>query len=160
MSCPACHREYEWLAAVDRAATEAGGRPASAAWWRRAPLALAASLVAAAGAALLVRAQLRSAGEPLRGETGDIVLTAPAAGVSPTGAIAFTWRSVPEASAYVLEIQGPDRGVIRSDTTADTTLVLPSPLPAGEYRWWVREVTDGAEPRSSAFRAFKVPEPR
>ena len=46
MSCPACHREYEWLGAVDRAATQAGGRQASGAWWRRAPLALAASLVA------------------------------------------------------------------------------------------------------------------
>jgi hypothetical protein len=57
----------------------------------------------------------------------------------------------------VLEIQGTDRGVVRSDTTADTTLRLPSALPAGEYRWWVREVTDGSEPRSSAFRTLKIP---
>jgi anti-sigma factor RsiW len=160
MSCPACHREYEWLAAVDRAATETGGRPAGAAWWRRAPLALAASLAAALGAAFLVRAQLQRAGESVRGETGEIALLAPAAGTSPTGTVAFTWHSLPEASAYVLEIQGANRSVIRSDTTADTTLVLPSLLPAGEYRWWVREVTDGAEPRSSAFRTLKVPGPR
>ena len=64
---------------------------------------------------------------------------------------------MPDASAYVLEIQGADRQVIRSDTTADTTFTLPTTLPAGEYRWWVREVTDGAEPRSSAFRTLKVP---
>ena len=57
----------------------------------------------------------------------------------------------------MLEIQGADRSVVRSDTTADTTLTLPSTLPAGAYRWWVREVTDGTEPRSSAFRALKVP---
>ncbi|HET7240096.1 MAG TPA: hypothetical protein VFI77_02985, partial [Gemmatimonadales bacterium] len=37
MSCPDCHREYEWLAAVGQAATKAGGRPARQALWRRAP---------------------------------------------------------------------------------------------------------------------------
>jgi hypothetical protein len=47
--------------------------------------------------------------------------------------------------------------VVRSDTTADTTLTLPSALSAGEYRWWVREVTEGTEPRSSGFRPLKVP---
>jgi hypothetical protein len=67
---------------------------------------------------------------------------------------------LPEASAYVLEIQGANHSVIRSDTTADTSLVLRSALPAGEYRWWVREVTDGVEPRSSAFRTLNVPGPR
>jgi hypothetical protein len=157
MSCAVCHREYEWLAAVGRAATEAGGRTASGAWWRRAPLALAASLVAAVGAALLVRAQLRGGGEPVRGERGDITLAAPAAGAGQAGVLEFSWHPVPNASAYVLEIQGADRSVVRSDTTADTTLTLPSALSAGEYRWWVREVTEGTEPRSSGFRALKVP---
>ncbi len=156
MSCPACHREYEWLSAVGRAANEAGGGPPHQALWRRAPLALAASLVAAVAAGLLVRNQMGAGGEPIRGETGDIVLAAPAAGLSPTAAPMFTWHPIGEASGYVLEIQGADRGVIRSDTTADTTLSLPSALPAGEYRWWVREVTDGAEPRSSAFRTLKI----
>ena len=40
MSCAACHREYEWLQAVDEAAVEAGGEPAGVmrpAWWRGAP---------------------------------------------------------------------------------------------------------------------------
>jgi hypothetical protein len=57
MSCAACHREYEWLSAVDEAGREAE-RAAGASrrpWWSRsAPLALAASLVIAAGTALLV----------------------------------------------------------------------------------------------------------
>ena len=118
-------------------------------------IALAASLVAAAAAGLLVRGRM-GGDESVRGGTGDIVLVAPAAGV-PVDALVFTWRGVPEASGYVLEIQGADRGVVRSDTTADTTLTLSSALPAGEYRWWVREVTDGSEPRSSAFRTLKVP---
>ncbi|HET7422768.1 MAG TPA: hypothetical protein VFJ92_04345 [Gemmatimonadales bacterium] len=157
MSCAVCHREYEWLAAVGKAATEAGGRPAREALWRRAPLALAASLVAAVAAGFLVRGQMRGGGETVRGTTGDIVLAAPAAGVSSSDAPVFSWHPIGEASGYVLEIQGADRGVVRSDTTADTTLRLPSALPAGEYRWWVREVTDGSEPRSSAFRTLKIP---
>jgi len=88
----------------------------------------------AVGTALPVRSRLPSAGEPARGETGDIALSAPAAGTSQTGAIAFTWHTVPEVSAYVLEIQGAECAVVRSDATADTT----------------------AEPRSSAFRDVKV----
>jgi len=59
--------------------------------------------------------------------------------------------------ATLVLVKGPDHSVVRSDTTADTTLTLASPLPAGAYRWWVREVTDGTEPRSSAFRSLKVP---
>ena len=56
MSCASCHREYEWLKALDEAGggTEGSGadrgRPS---WLRAAPLALAASLVLAAGTALL-----------------------------------------------------------------------------------------------------------
>ena len=90
MSCPDCHREYEWLAAVGQAATEASGRPARQTLWRRAPLALAASLVAAVAAGLLVRGQMRG-GEPVRGETGDIALAAPAVGPGSTGSTVFSW---------------------------------------------------------------------
>jgi hypothetical protein len=28
--------------------------------------------------------------------------------------------------------------------------------PDSNYRWWVREVTDGAEPRSSGFRELRL----
>jgi hypothetical protein len=161
MSCPACHREYEWLAAVDRAAGEAGaGAAPRRPWWRGAPLALAASLVAVVGAGLLFRASAGGGGEPVRGEAGDIALVAPAAGAAVAGPATFAWHSLPQASAYVLEIQRADGGVARSDTTADTTLALPAAaLPPAEYRWWVREVTDGSEPRSSAFRTVKVAAP-
>jgi hypothetical protein len=157
MSCPACHREYQWLATVDRAAVEAGGSAAPGrAWWRGAPLALAASLVAVIGAGLLVRAPWRAGGEPVRGEAGDVSLVEPAAGATIADSPTFAWHPLPEASAYVLEIQRADGSVARSDTTADTTLTLPAPLPPAEYRWWVREVTDGADPRSSPFRTVKV----
>ena len=157
MSCPACHREYQWLAAVDQAAVKAGaGDAPRRTWWRGAPLVLAASLIAVVGAGLLVRAPWR-ADEPVRGETGDVTLAAPAAGATVAEAPTFVWHPLPEASAYVLEIQRADGSVARSDTTADTTLALPgAALPPAEYRWWVREVTDGSEPRSSAFRTVRI----
>jgi hypothetical protein len=156
MSCPACHREYQWLTAVDQAAVQAGGAAVQRrTWWRGAPLALAASLIAVVGAGLLVRAPWRGS-EPVRGENGDLVLVGPARNATVTGTPTFTWHPIPDASAYVLEIQGVGGTVVRSDTTADTTLTLPAPLPPAAYRWWVREVTDGTEPRSSPFRTLEV----
>ena len=66
---------------------------------------------------------------------------------------------MPGASRYVLEVQRADGSVAHGDTTADTAVTLtdPSPLkPDSAYRWWVREVTDGSEPRSSAFRDLRL----
>jgi hypothetical protein len=160
MSCAACHREYEWLKAVDEAATTSGaGDARSPAWWRRTPLALAASLVAAAGVALLVQDRLRSGSETTRGENGGIALLAPTATAPAAGPLTFAWRPVPGASGYVLEIQREDRSIAYSDTTRDTVLTLAEPgrlLPPAEYRWWVRELTDGAEPRSSGLRELRL----
>jgi hypothetical protein len=59
----------------------------------------------------------------------------------------------------VLEVQSGDGDVVLSDTTSDTTLTLAEHdrlLPDTEYRWWVRETTDGAEPRSSALRRLRL----
>lgn len=159
MSCSACHREYEWLTAVDQAALEActsAGRP----WWRAAPLALAASLLAAVGAALLVRQALPGGVETERGTSGDIALVGPPADLGGGDSLTFVWRPAAGASSYVLEVQRADGSVAFSDTTADTTVTLAEPgqlLPESDYRWWVREVTDGAEPRSSALRRLRLP---
>jgi hypothetical protein len=163
MSCAACHREYQWLTAVDRAGIEAGGNAAAprAPWWRSAPLALAASLAAVAAAGLLLQTRLRGPGEPVRGEGGDIALVAPAAAATGDSGLTFVWRPAPGATGYVLEVQRGDGTIAFSDTTGDTTLALGDPaglLPAAEYRWWVRELTDGAEPRSSAFRTLRLPQ--
>jgi hypothetical protein len=162
MSCSACHREYEWLSAVDRAAIESGGVPAGAvrgAWWRARPLALAASLLLAVGLGLLVSRVLSKGPELERGGAGDIVLVSPPPDAAPAGPITFAWHALPEASGYVLEVQRPDGSVAFTDTTTDTTATLTEPsrvLPEAEYRWWVREATDGAEPRASAFRALRL----
>ena len=162
MSCAACHREYEWLAAVDQAAEEAGwgtgaGRPT---WWRRAPLALAATLAAAVGLGLLVQGRLRGTPDTVRGDSGAIALIAPAAGTAPAGALTFAWHPLAGASGYVLEVLRPDGAVALADTLADTTATLADParvLPDADYRWWVRELSDGAEPRGSGLRTLRLP---
>jgi hypothetical protein len=111
------------------------------------------------GAAVVLSGVLRPGAERERGAAGDIVLLAPgprAAG----GPLSFTWRALPGAGSYVLEVQRPDGSVALADTTADTVATFAEPggrlLPDSAYRWWVREVTDGSEPRSSAFRDLRL----
>lgn len=161
MSCAACHREYEWLKAVDQAGfeVEAGaaggqGRP----WWQGRTLALAASLAMAVGAAVAVSSVLRSGPERERGAVEDIALIAPGPRATARGPLTFVWRAVPGLSHYVLEIQRADGSVAYADTTRDTVVTIEPGrlLPDTEYRWWVREVTDGAEPKSSAFRELWI----
>ena len=161
MSCAACHREYEWLAAVDRAVVET--EPATAAarrpWQFMRPLALAASVLVAAGAVLVVRRMVTQGPEPIRGNGVDIVLVAPAEEVPAGGPIAFVWRPLAGVRRYVIEVQWTDGSVAFTETTADTTVILKEPavaLPESDYRWWVREVTDGSEPRASSYRALRL----
>jgi hypothetical protein len=164
MSCAACHREYQWLTAVDQAGVEmerATGGGQRQAWWRGTPLAMAASL-AALGAAVVLSNILRPGAERERGLANDIALIAPKSKAMMAGRpITFSWSALPGASRYVLEVQRPDGGVVLADTTADTVVVMRDAvrLPPALYRWWVREVTDGAEPRSSAFREFMIKGP-
>ncbi|HEY8257282.1 MAG TPA: hypothetical protein VIG08_06460 [Gemmatimonadales bacterium] len=160
MACADCHREYEWLRAVNEAGIEAGGERAADAprkWWTRTgPLALAASLVLAIGAALLMT---KRGNDLERGDTGDIELIAPAAAVAAGHPLVFVWHPLAGASRYVLEVQRRDGSVAYSDSTTDTIVSIPEParvLPESEYRWWVRETTDGAEPRSSALRPLRL----
>jgi hypothetical protein len=164
MSCAACHRDYEWLKAVDDAGEEFAERSGehrvqSRPWWQGRQLALAASLLMALGAALAVRGVLRSGPELVRGGSGDIALLTPATRVAADAPLAFAWRAVPGVSRYVLEIQRADGSVAFTDTIADTVAtVAPAGrlLPDTTYRWWVREVTDGSEPRSSALRELRL----
>jgi hypothetical protein len=162
MSCAECHRDYQWLNGVSDAALQAEGRSAVATvrqWWTRpAPLAMAASVALAVGAALLLT---RRGPDLERGHTGAIEVIAPSA-KAPAPAeqpLLFVWRPLSGASRYILEVQGADGSVAYSDSTADTVLSITDParvLPGSEYRWWVREATDGAEPRSSALQELRL----
>jgi len=162
MACADCHRDYEWLSAVDQAGAEAEGTTARRTlrpWWRGAPLALAASIAVAIGVAVVLSNALRSGPETERGAGGDIALVAPGPTAPAGGPVTFMWRPVAGVSRYVLEVQGANGSIAFADTTADTsaTLADPSRLAAGSaYRWWVREATEGTEPRSSAFRDLRL----
>jgi hypothetical protein len=161
MSCPSCHREYEWLKAVDRAGLETSGATGDVArrpWWRGRALALAASLMMVVGAALALSSVLRSGPERVRGASGDIELLTPAASAAIGTPLAFSWRAASGVSRYVLEVQRSDGSVAVTDTTSDTTAVIAAGRlqPDTTYRWWVREVTDGAEPRSAALRELGI----
>jgi hypothetical protein len=166
MSCPGCHREYQWLRAGDEAAVEAGGEPAAVirpAWWPGAPLALAASIVVVAGVAGLLSSVLWKGADRVRGTVSEIQLVTPGATANADATIAFAWHPLPKASRYVLEVQREDGSVALADTTADTVLTIaPSAalLPDSTYRWWVREASDAAEPRSSALRMLRLTEHR
>jgi hypothetical protein len=163
MACADCHREYEWLTAVEEAASAAvprarGGvaRP----WWRQgAPLALAASVLLAVGLVLAPRWLRRAQPEPERGPGGDIAQVAPVPGAAVGLPFTLVWRPTAPGARYVLEVQTPDGTLVLADTTQDTTVTLADSarLVAGaSYRWWVREATDAAQPLSSPFRTFQV----
>jgi hypothetical protein len=161
MACAACHREYEYLKAVNEAGIEAGSTAGIAkrpVWSSRTVLALAASLAMAVGAGLLVRNVIQSGPEQVRGTGGDIALIAPGVSAPAGGPIAFVWRPVTGVTRYVLEVQRADGSIAVADTTGDTVATVEAGrlLPATSYRWWVREVTDGSEPKSSAFRELRV----
>jgi hypothetical protein len=162
MACAECHREYEWLTAVNEAGLEAQGTGAASprrAWWRGAPMAMAASLLVAVGAGLVLSGVLRTGDDRERGASGDIALVGPGNQVSDKGPITFAWHAVAGVSRYVLEVQRTDGSVAIADTTADTSATVTDMTrlrPDSAYRWWVREVTDGSEPRSSVFRDLRL----
>ncbi|HET7469950.1 MAG TPA: hypothetical protein VFJ81_09765 [Gemmatimonadales bacterium] len=164
MACAECHREYQWLTAVNEAGVEAEGSAGAAprrSRWLGAPMAMAASLLVAIGVGVVLSGVFRSADDRERGggASADIALVGPADRASIAGPIVFVWHAAPGVSRYVLEVQRADGSVALADTTADTSATvtdLSRLRPDSAYRWWVREATDGAEPRSSAFRDLRL----
>jgi hypothetical protein len=159
MACPACHRDYEYLTAVEEASDKteriAGRRTGQ--WRRVLPLAAAASLVLAIGG-LMLRERGGDDGVE-RGGAGAIRLHSPGEEVRLDGPLLFAWRAVPGAGRYVVEVQGPG-GTVYSDTTSDTTATLDGPgtlTRDSTYGWSVRTLEEGAEePATSPVAHFRV----
>ena len=156
LRCAACRRELALLHAVSEpphaASRSAPHGACGGAWSRRAPLAAAASVLIAAGVFGVSR--WRGAGEEVtRAAGGDPALVAPApAAALPAGPVRFTWRAVPGAFRYTVEVDAADGTVLYAAQTADTTLVVPlGGVAAGEHRWSVRaRLDDGSERRSES----------
>jgi len=162
LSCPAGHRDYEHLSAVEETGTklERIAERRDAPWRRLIPLAAAASIVLAVGT-LIVMDRPGTAGDGAeRGGGREIALYAPGGEVAMSDPVAFAWTPVPGASRYVLEVLGPDGAVIFSDSTADTSATLaPSGtlVPGTTYRWSVRTLEEGAdEPAASPVGRFRA----
>jgi hypothetical protein len=179
MACEACQRELDVLLALDDAGARLGRAapgpgtdgslpppvPLSA---RRArttavALALAATVLVAIGASLVTRVVRPPVERPdvTRGEAGAVVAERPAEGETVTLPVSFSWRPVPGASRYTVEVLTGDGRVAWSTETAEPTVTLSEARaiePGVEYRWWVR-VTGGAShesgsaPRVLRFRA-------
>ncbi len=157
MSCADCRRDFDLLRAVERAGVEGGaaGRSGRRAWLM--PAALAASFLLAVG---LGRTVLRSGGEDTtRGDDrGAVLLVQPGREARAGDSLTFSWRAVPGASRYEIELLNASGGVVASAATTDTTIFSEAArlLPPGDYRWWVRATTPDARSLRSAIRPLRL----
>jgi hypothetical protein len=149
LSCPHCRPELALLHGV------AGAEPRAsrlAAWrWRRlAPLALAATVVLAAG--VFGTVQWINRGEPMRnGGNAGVALAGPADGATVTEPnVTFAWRPVAGALRYTVVLDATDGTLLFRASTTDTTLAAAVDTVArGGHRWSVRaELNDGSQRRS------------
>lgn len=157
MACPSCRQELELLRAIE-AAGNAGTRDAveGIRWRRYASVALAASAVLAIALGPGRRLVGGGGDDTMRGGVEEVTPIAPARDAVARGSeITFTWRSVPGAQRYTLEVLTSAGVVALTRATTDTAVIVgpAQPLAPGEYRWWVRaQAGDGSERRSGARR--------
>jgi len=160
MGCGECRRDFNLLRTVQRAGVESGVAPSGArrSWFM--PVALAASLLLAIGigrAALQVRSDDTTRGR----ETGAVTLVRPGTDAAAGEALTFTWRPVPGAQRYELELLDAGGNVVASAATGDTATAPQAvrTLAPGEYRWWVRATTSDARVLRSALRPLRLATP-
>jgi hypothetical protein len=157
MTCNQCRRELALLQAVEAAgaAMERPSRQQPKIWDRWKPLALAASVLLAVGLGLAVRQ--RSSSEDITRGGESIQLLAPPSEVAPGEPLVFVWHSLAGARRYRVEILDRADAVIFTAETPDTTMPVSADRlrPGGDYRWWVRDATPGAQ-RSSPLRRLRM----
>lgn len=158
MACPACHRDFELLRAVN----VAGKRAAPSIRVLGVPVALAAGIVLAVGlgAALVLRGPGRAAPDAFRGaDSGRVGVVAPIGEVSSKGPVVLQWRGVPGARGYDVELLDTDGRAVYTTATADTSLILPPSVglsPGAAYSWWVRARLRGGEEVRSPMTPLRV----
>ena len=149
MTCPACGEELELL----RASRVVRDRPRLS----RIAFALAASALVATGLGLyaMKRGQLPgSANDLMRGDS-DVQLAAPAADATEP-LRTLTWRAVPGALGYMVEVRRDDGTLVFRSASPDTVFAVADTIATrttGTIYWGVTVVLpDGTERRSSTRR--------
>lgn len=140
----ATHAEFQFFRDLGRA--QSGVRTARFRSWGR-PLALAAAAI------LVVTLGVRNlspgaSDDPFRGGDSAVVLLS----AVPEGATwRFTWRAVPDAVAYDLEVMEPSGEVVASATTTDSTLATAlGPSARNALSWYLTaRLADGQVLRSA-----------
>jgi hypothetical protein len=157
MTCNQCRRELSLLQAIESAgaAMERRSPGQSKIWGHWKPLALAASLLLAVGLGIAVR-QRGSPDDITRGG-GSIQLLAPPPEIPPGQPLVFVWHPLTGARRYRLEILSQADAVVFTGETPDTTMPVSADRlrPGGDYRWWVRDATPGAQ-RGSPLRPLRI----
>lgn len=118
-------------------------------------LALAASIVLIAG----IIAVHKWGGAGARRDTlVGVSLMAPSKDSSVArGPVRFTWRRIPSALRYILELQAGDGTVLLSLSTVDTSLSTSlATIPVGNHRWLVHASTDFGMDITSEARLLRV----
>jgi hypothetical protein len=149
MTCADCGEELELL----RASRVVRDRPRAS----RIGFALAASALVAIGLGYYaMRGGQLSAGadDLMRGDT-DVQLTTPATDATEP-LRSLTWRAVPGAAGYIVEIRRDDGTLVLRSASGDTVFAVPESIAAqttGDVYWGVTAaLSDGTERRSSTRR--------
>lgn len=164
MQCAACRREVELLRAIEVSRrADAGESVRRIRIQRPLAIALAASLLLA----VAIGPARRWLGDPADvtrdapgGAEVAVLLPADEAAAEASAPLVFSWRPVPGASGYVVDVLTPQGAVRASVAAADTSATLAAgALAPGEYRWLVRAATPGGERRSAVRHLFVRGEP-
>jgi hypothetical protein len=157
MTCNECHREVALLQAIETvgAAIERPSRQQLKIWDHWKPLALAASLLLAVGLGVAVRE--RSLSDDITRGGESIQLLAPPPEISAGQPLLFVWHPLAGALRYRVEILDRRDAVAFTAETPDTLMRVSADRlrPGGDYRWWVRDATPGAQ-RSSPLRRLRI----
>lgn len=158
MSCPVCRKDFELLRAIERGQRIEAREGAKRIRLQR-PIGVA--LITGLAATLVFAAVIgprnewwRGRSDVVRDAAADVVALSPASGAElSSGPIDFSWRAVPGARSYLLELLTPDGATLATRRTTDTTVTMTDVrLAPGDYRWWVSARLDGGERRSPARR--------
>jgi hypothetical protein len=157
MTCNECQRELALLRAIETAgaAMERPSRQHLNLWDHWKPMALAASLLLAVGLGIAVRERTLSDDITRGGES--IQLLAPPPEIPAAQPLLFIWHPLAGASQYRVEILDRADAVAFTAETSDTLMRVSADRlrPGGDYRWWVRDATPGAQ-RSSPLRRLRI----